>query len=56
MERIRNENNWSNRFWPSLSDYLISIGYIKKLVPGDLDSKISLMKELNFNCKDLIKI
>lgn len=54
--RIRNENNWSNRFWHSLSDYLISIGYIKKkLVPGDLDSKISLMKDLNFNCKDLIK-
>lgn len=53
--RIRGEKAWSNRFWPSLSEYLISEKLIiEPLILGDIKSKLDVMKKLKFNCKDLI--
>lgn len=46
---------WSNKFWPSLSSFLIKNEIINfELLPGDIKSKIKLMKILSFNCLDLI--
>lgn len=46
---------WSNKFWPSLSSFVIKNEIINfGLLPGEINSKIKLMKILCFNCLDLI--
>lgn len=53
--RIRGVNGWSNRFWPSINEYIDSENINKiKLKPGDINSKIELMKKYKFYCMDLI--
>lgn len=47
--------SWSNKFWPSLYSFVLENDIINfELVPGDIESKIKLMKILSFNCLDLI--
>tara|TARA_B100000242_G_scaffold175860_1_gene126025 strand:- start:3475 stop:4038 length:564 start_codon:yes stop_codon:yes gene_type:complete len=53
--RVRGLNSWSNRFWPSLNEYINFKNNSEiKLKPGDINSKIELMTKYKFYCLDLI--
>ena len=55
VRKSKKGKNWSNKFWPSLSSFVIKNEIINfELLPGDIESKIKLMKILSFNCLDLI--
>lgn len=53
--RIKN-GVYSNQFWPSLEKFLNSIKNQNiQISPGNLNSKIEIMRALKFCCMDLIK-
>lgn len=54
--RIKSNGGYSNRFWPALSEFLISEKKQElRLLPGDLNAKIQVMQSLRFSCLDVIK-